>query len=73
MRQARPDPGNWGVLTAGICTTVTRMPDLSCISSQRSDEVNPLTACFAPQYADCRGMLRAPSADPTWMMTPRSR
>ena len=40
---------NWGVLTAGICTTVTLTRDPSCSSSQRSDAVNPLMACFAPQ------------------------
>ena len=59
--------------TAGICTTVTCTPDPSCSSSQRSDEVNPLIACFAPQYADWSGMLRSPSAEPTWTITPRSR
>ena len=30
------------MFTAGICTTVTRTPDCSCMSSQRSDSVNPL-------------------------------
>ena len=61
------------MFTAGICTTVTRTLDLSCRSSQRSEEVNPLMACLPPQYADCSGMLRSPSADPTCTITPRSR
>ena len=45
----------------------------SCSNSVRTDSVKPLTACFAPQYADCRGMLRDPSADPTCTMVPESR
>jgi len=61
------------VFTAGICTTVMWMLLPSCISSVRSDSVNPLTACLAPQYADCNGMERSLSADPTWTMVPRSR
>ena len=40
---------NCGVLTAGICTTVTCTPEFSCSNSQRSDEVKPLIACLAPQ------------------------
>jgi len=40
---------NCGVLTAGICTTVTCTPEFSCSSSQRSEEVKPLMACLAPQ------------------------
>ena len=40
---------NCGVFTAGIWTTVMRTPDLSCSSSQRTEEVNPLIACLAPQ------------------------
>ena len=30
------------------------------IGSVRTDSVKPLTACFAPQYADCSGMDRTP-------------
>jgi hypothetical protein len=59
------------VFTAGICTTVTRMPDPSCSNSHRNEEVKPLIACLAPQYADWSGMLRSPSADPTCTITPR--
>ncbi len=40
---------NCGVLTAGICTTVIRTSLFSCSSSQRTDSVNPLMACLAPQ------------------------
>ena len=61
------------MFTAGICTTVMWMSLPSCISSVRSDSVNPLMACFAPQYADCNGMERSLNADPTWTMVPRSR
>src|SRR5215467_207544 len=64
---------NCGVLTAGICTTVTCTPEFSCSSSHRSDEVKPLIACLAPQYADCKGMLRDPSAEPTCTIVPWPR
>ena len=40
---------NCGVFKAGSCTMVTPMGMPSCISSQRSESVNPRTACFAPQ------------------------
>ena len=46
------------MLTAGICTTVIRTLERSCSSSVRTDSVNPLTACLAPQYADCSGIAR---------------
>ena len=61
------------MLTAGICTTVTCTPECSCMSSQRSDSVNPLIACLAPQYADWSGMARSLSAEPTCTMVPASR
>ena len=61
------------MFTAGICTTVTRTSECSCRSSQRSDSVNPLTACLAPQYADWSGMARSLSAEPTWTMVPALR
>ena len=61
------------MLTAGIWTTVIRTWLLLCRSSVRTDEVNPFTACLAPQYADCNGMERSPSAEPTCTMVPRSR
>jgi hypothetical protein len=34
-----------------------------------TDSVNPLTACFAPRYADCNGIDRNAIADPTLTMT----
>ena len=49
---------NCGVLTAGICTIVMCTLLLSCSSSVRTDSVNPLMACLAPQYADCSGIDR---------------
>ena len=61
------------MFTAGICTTVTCTADCSCMSSQRSDSVNPLMACLAPQYADWSGMARSPSAEPTCTMVPALR
>ncbi len=64
---------NWGVLTAGIWTVVTWTLLPRCSSSVRSEEVKPLMACLAPQYADCSGMDRSPSAEPTCTIVPRSR
>ena len=61
------------MFTAGICTTVTCTFEPSCSSSQRSDEVKPMIACLAPQYADCSGMLRSASAEPTCTIVPWSR
>ena len=43
-----------------------------CRSSHRSESVKPRMAAFAPQYADCSGMLRYASAEPTCTMLPRS-
>ena len=40
---------NCGVFTAGICAIVTCTLLLSCSSSVRTDSVNPLMACLAPQ------------------------
>lgn len=61
------------MLTAGICATVTCTLLPRCSSSVRSDEVKPLMACLAPQYADCNGMARSPSVEPTCTTVPRSR
>ena len=52
---------------------VTRTRLRSCSSSQRSDSVNPWMACLAPQYADCSGMPRYASAEPTCTMAPLSQ
>ena len=46
------------MFTAGICAIVMRTLLWSCSSSVRTDSVNPLMACLAPQYADCSGMAR---------------
>jgi hypothetical protein len=61
------------VLTAGICTmtSLTLLP--SCSSSDQSESQKPCTACFAAQYADCSGMPRYASAEPTCTIVPRSR
>jgi hypothetical protein len=64
---------NCGVSTAGNCTIERRTWLRRWRSSQRSDSVNPRIACFAPQYADCSGIARYASADPTCTITPRSR
>jgi hypothetical protein len=45
----------------------------SCISSVRTDSVNPMRACLAPQYADCSGIERALSAEPHCTIVPRFR
>ena len=56
---------NCGVLTAGSCTIVTVMLLPSCSNSHRSESQKPWTACFAAQYAACRGIPRYASAEPT--------
>ena len=61
------------MLTAGSCTMQTLTSLFSCLSSVMTDSVNPFIACFAPQYADCNGIPRKASAEPTWTMTPRLR
>ncbi len=61
------------MLTAGIFTRVTLTPLPWWRSSVRSAEVKPLMACLAPQYADCSGTDRSPSAEPTCTIVPRSR
>jgi hypothetical protein len=64
---------NCGVFIAGRCTIVRRTSLRSCSSSERSESQNPCSACLAPQYADCSGMPRYASADPTWTIDPRLR
>ncbi len=61
------------MLTAGIWAMVTCTLLPRCSSSVRREEVKPLMACLAPQYADCSGMARSPSAEPTCTIVPRSR
>lgn len=39
----------------------------------RFEEAKPLMTCLAPQYADCSGMARSPSAEPICTMAPWSR
>ncbi len=56
---------------AGRCTIVIATSLWSCINSVRTDSVNPTIACLAPQYADCNGMPRYASADPTCTTVPR--
>ena len=45
----RSTQSNCGVLSAGRSTMQTCTADLSCISSVRTDSVNPTMACFEPQ------------------------
>jgi hypothetical protein len=46
---------------------------LLCSSSVRTLSVKPRIANLAPQYADCSGIARYASADPTCTMDPWSR
>ena len=64
---------NCGVLTAGSSIIVSAIALRACINSERNKSVKPRIACFAPQYAACRGIERYASADPTLMMVPRLR
>ena len=64
---------NCGVFTAGSCTIEIHTRLLLCRSSVRTLSVKPRIANFAPQYADCSGMARYASAEPTCTTLPWSR
>src|SRR5437763_551707 len=53
------------VFTPGRLTIEIRTLLLAWISSDRTDSVKPSIACFDAQYADCSGIERYASADPT--------
>ena len=52
---------------------MTWMSQPWCLISVITDSVNPLQACFAPQYGAWSGMPRNASAEPTWTIVPRLR
>src|SRR5262245_25595350 len=52
--------------------TVRARPDDDCVELHRRI-VYERIACFAPHYADCNGILRYASAEPTWTIVPRFR